>query len=76
MSDVLTLDELRIELEPLVDVDPSQIGDEDDLSAYGLDSVRMMMMLEALSDRGWRVELVELASEPTLRQLSRIARRS
>ncbi|MFF2621950.1 phosphopantetheine-binding protein [Oerskovia jenensis] len=43
------------------------IGLDDDLTDHGLDSVRLMALLERWRAAGWPVEFAQVAVEPTLR---------
>ncbi|GAA3218862.1 phosphopantetheine-binding protein [Oerskovia jenensis] len=44
-----------------------EIGLDDDLIDHGLDSVRLMALLERWRAAGWSVEFAQVAVEPTLR---------
>ncbi|MFJ4106929.1 phosphopantetheine-binding protein [Oerskovia enterophila] len=44
-----------------------EIGLDDDLTDHGLDSVRLMALLERWRAAGWPVEFAQVAVEPTLR---------
>ncbi len=45
----------------------AEIGLDDDLTDHGLDSVRLMALLERWRAAGWPVEFAQVAVDPTLR---------
>lgn len=55
----------------LLEEDPSELGAHDDLLDWGLDSIRMMNLVEELKDEGFEVSLIELTREPTLAHFAR-----
>ncbi|AOR62392.1 isochorismatase family protein [Pectobacterium wasabiae] len=57
---------LRAELQPLLDEDASDIEGDDNLTDYGLDSVRMMSLVTRWCKAGYNVDFVTLAKKPTL----------
>ncbi|GLW57362.1 phosphopantetheine-binding protein [Kitasatospora phosalacinea] len=62
-------DTLRAEIAELLGEDPEDIRDEDDLRDLGLDSMRVMHLVETWRARGARVEFADLAdlgTAPTL----------
>ncbi|MDL4770556.1 MULTISPECIES: phosphopantetheine-binding protein [Thermomonosporaceae] len=61
-----TRDELRSDVAGLLDLDPAELGFEDDLIDAGLDSIRVMMLIERWRDRGAEIGFAELAETPTL----------
>jgi aryl carrier-like protein len=44
-----------------------EIGLDDDLMDHGLDSVRLMALLDRWRAVGWPVEFAQVAAQPTLR---------
>ncbi|QJW35855.1 phosphopantetheine-binding protein [Cellulosimicrobium protaetiae] len=44
-----------------------EIGLDDDLTDHGLDSVRLMALVERWRGAGWPVEFAQVAVDPTLR---------
>lgn len=48
-----------------------EIGLDDDLTDHGLDSVRLMALLERWRAAGWSVEFAQVALQPTLRGVLR-----
>jgi bifunctional isochorismate lyase/aryl carrier protein len=56
-------DVLRATVTPLLD---EQFGDDDDLFDAGLDSIRLMTVVEHLRAGGHEVSFVDLAERPTL----------
>ncbi len=56
---------LRAELLPLLD-DDDEIGDDDNLLDYGLDSVRIMSLVTRWRQQGHDLDFVALVKNPTL----------
>ncbi|MFC9328956.1 phosphopantetheine-binding protein [Kitasatospora sp. NPDC057015] len=66
----LDLATLRADLADVTGERPEDIADDDDLRDLGLDSIRLMSLVETWRARGVKVELtdlVEIAPVPTLR---------
>ncbi|MFC6885945.1 MULTISPECIES: phosphopantetheine-binding protein [Actinomadura] len=61
-----TRDELRSEVAELLAVEPAEIGFDDNLIDAGLDSIRVMMLIERWRARGTDVGFAELAEVPSL----------
>jgi bifunctional isochorismate lyase/aryl carrier protein len=62
-----TREKLRSQIAELLERQPSDIGEEDDLvEAWGLDSIRMMSLAERWARQGVEVGFMELAEAPTL----------
>ncbi|MEC3913539.1 non-ribosomal peptide synthetase [Nocardia sp. CDC160] len=59
-------DEIRTALAAHLGLDPSAIGDHDDLIQLGLDSIRTMKLAGSWRKRGLPVNFAQLAAEPTL----------
>lgn len=63
----LTMQEVRAEVAGLLQEQPSSIADHDDLiMIWGLDSIRMMSLMERWRRSGAEVSFAELAERPTL----------
>ncbi|WP_019536306.1 isochorismatase [Paenibacillus ginsengihumi] len=63
----LTLQKVRAEVAGLLQEQPSSIADHDDLiTIWGLDSIRMMSLIERWRRSGAEVSFAELAERPTL----------
>lgn len=62
----LTLDGLREEVATQIGIDAAQLGDDDDLLLMGLDSVRLMALVQRWKLRGLNADFAELAEVPTL----------
>lgn len=60
------LESLRREVAALLGQAPETLGNEDDLLDLGLDSIRLMSLVEQWRARGMEVEFVDLAERPTL----------
>lgn len=72
----LTLEGIRAAVAQLLDVDPYQIGDEDNLLAVGVDSIKLMTLASVWQTLGVDVPFVDLAEEPTLNRWSRLTAQS
>jgi bifunctional isochorismate lyase / aryl carrier protein len=57
---------LRAEVAALLDVPPADLEDDDNLMYSGLDSIRLMSLLERWRRAGAVTTFVELAQQPTL----------
>lgn len=64
-----TPERLRAELARHVDLDPAELHDDDDLLALGLDSIRLMVLVDTWQADGLPVTYVDVAAAPTLRGL-------
>lgn len=51
----------------VVGADPADLLLDDDLTDHGLDSVRLMTLLERWRTAGWHVEFATVALRPTVR---------
>lgn len=63
----MTNDSLARYVASLLEVPPATISPDADLAALGLDSVRLMMILEFLAAEGYQVDFALFAEQPTLR---------
>ncbi len=63
----LTRDEIRADVAQALFAEPDEIGDDADLVAEGLDSVRMMALLEQWRTRGLEATFSQLMKVPTVR---------
>ncbi len=67
MTELLTLDRVRADVAELLYQDPAEIADTADLVESGLDSIRIMTLVERWrQDAGVRISFVELAESPTV----------
>ncbi|WP_107658894.1 phosphopantetheine-binding protein [Nocardia suismassiliense] len=62
----LTYDSVRADIADLLYLEPHELGDTDDLFAAGLDSVRLIGLIERWKSRGAAPAFVDLAENPTL----------
>lgn len=63
---VLTLVALRRRVAELLQLEPGEFTDEDLLTDFGLDSVRLMTLLEDLRTEGHQIDFDALAEHVTL----------
>ncbi|MFR9728259.1 phosphopantetheine-binding protein [Saccharopolyspora sp. MS10] len=66
MSGKLTLRDVRADVAELLYEDPSELTDEEDLLDWGLDSVRIMSLVERWRARGVEITFADLAERTTL----------
>lgn len=64
----LTRRQVREHVAELLQENAEEIGDEDDLLDWGLDSMRIMTLVEKLRARGVQVGFADLGETTTLRQ--------
>ncbi|MBB3108624.1 bifunctional isochorismate lyase/aryl carrier protein [Paenibacillus phyllosphaerae] len=65
----LTIEHLRVQIAELLHEAPGNLGDDDDLiHDWGMDSVRVMSLVERFRRGGAEVTFVELAERPTIAQ--------
>ena len=62
----LTADAVRADVAELLHLAPDEIRDSENLFEFGLDSIRLAMLLERWRAAGAEVGFAELAEEPTL----------
>uniref|UniRef100_A0AAU2JK84 Phosphopantetheine-binding protein n=1 Tax=Streptomyces sp. NBC_00049 TaxID=2903617 RepID=A0AAU2JK84_9ACTN len=67
-SPSLTLDRLVRDVADMLYTEPSEVSLEEDLLDQGLDSIRLMSLVEKWRTEGATVTFVDLAERPTLRQ--------
>ncbi len=65
----LTLEKIRADVADVLGEDPADIPDDENLVDYGLDSVRIMTLVERWRrDHGVEVAFVDLAEKPALEE--------
>ena len=62
----LTLDKMRADIAAIIDLDPSEVGDDDILPDLGLDSLRMMRLVLAWEEAGLKADFGLFAEYSTL----------
>lgn len=62
----LTLEEVRAQVAHVLTLDPMDLGNEEDLINRGLDSIRIMKLVEQFRRSGVEVTFVELAERSTI----------
>ncbi|GAA4918305.1 aryl carrier-like protein [Actinomycetospora succinea] len=69
----LDRDRLRADIAAALGEAPEDVGDDDDLMDLGLDSIRLMSLVEAWrAETGAEIGFVDLAEEPTVAAWSRL----
>ncbi|MDX6740072.1 phosphopantetheine-binding protein [Actinocorallia sp. A-T 12471] len=64
----LTLDRIRADVAEVLYVTPADIQDDTHLIDQGMDSIRLMTLVERWRADGARIEFVDLADQPTVTQ--------
>ncbi len=62
----LTLERMRADIAEMLNEDPSEVGDSDNLIDLGLDSIRAMTLATRWRKAGADVQFAELAEKPEL----------
>lgn len=62
----VTLESLRADIAAMVELDPAEIGDDDDLMALGLDSMRTMNLVLHWEEAGVPIAFPDLVETMTL----------
>jgi aryl carrier-like protein len=62
----LTLDSVRADIAELLYLEPEEVSDSENLFEAGLDSVRLLGLVERWRDHGATIGFVDLAEQPTL----------
>ncbi|OKI02164.1 isochorismatase [Streptomyces sp. CB02923] len=69
----LTIDHLRADVADVLGEDPADIPVDENLVDYGMDSVRIMALLERWRrDHGTRAGFVDLAEQPAIEAWARV----
>ncbi|SEH01270.1 bifunctional isochorismate lyase / aryl carrier protein/mycobactin phenyloxazoline synthetase [Nonomuraea solani] len=66
MSDSASAERLRAQIAELLDVEPGELGLHDDLVEAGLDSIRVMTLIEHWQREGHRIGFADLLEKPTI----------
>jgi len=66
-DDGRTIDDLRADVASLLGVASGDLAEDDSLYDQGLDSVRLMSLVERWRTRGMAITFAELAETPTLK---------
>ncbi|MBE5269520.1 MULTISPECIES: phosphopantetheine-binding protein [unclassified Stenotrophomonas] len=75
MGDVLDLERMRADVARVLECEPADIGDDDNLIDLDLDSMRMLGLVLAWSNTGLPLEFSQLAEHTTLRQWWQVVQR-
>lgn len=62
----LTLEQMRKDIARMIDLDPSEIADDDNLADLGLDSLRLMRLALAWEEAGLDADFSIFAEHSTL----------
>lgn len=72
MAERLTREAIRADVAELLHRDPGDAYDQENLFDCGLDSIRLLTLLERWREHGVSVSFVELAEQPTLENWLRL----
>ncbi|MFT0892680.1 phosphopantetheine-binding protein [Pseudochelatococcus sp. G4_1912] len=61
-----TRETMRADIARIISEDPSEIGDDDSLIDFGLDSIRLMTLMQRWGEQGLKLDFAQLAEKPTL----------
>ncbi|UNO39239.1 phosphopantetheine-binding protein [Streptomyces sp. MST-110588] len=65
----LTVEQIRADVADVLGEDPADIPDDENLVDYGLDSIRIMTLVERWrADHGIEATFVDLAEKPAIEQ--------
>jgi bifunctional isochorismate lyase / aryl carrier protein len=62
----LTKESIKDNVATLLHLHPTELGDDDNLFEWGLDSIRVLSLLEQWREGGAELSFVQLAEQPTL----------
>lgn len=65
----LTIDKLRADVAAMLEIDPGEVGDADNLMDLGLDSMRAMNLTLQWGDEGVPLDFADLAENMTLGEI-------
>lgn len=66
MAESLTLARIRADVAELLYQEPEEVADSADLLGSGLDSIRILTLVERWREAGATISFVELAEAPTI----------
>lgn len=70
----MDLEQMRADVAEVLYLDPSEVGDDDNLLDLGIDSIRLMTLAQRWTEAaGARVAFADLALRPELRHWWRLA---
>ena len=71
-SAALTVDDVRQHVAEVLGEPATDIGDHDDLLERGLDSIRLMSLVQRWRELGFETSFIDLAETPTVTAWSRL----
>ena len=66
MPEALTLERMRADVARMLREDPADIGLDDNLRDWGLDSMRLLNLVLAWNEAGLQLDLSEIGAQTTL----------
>ncbi|CAN7695268.1 phosphopantetheine-binding protein [Pseudorhodoferax sp. LjRoot39] len=66
MPEALTLERMRADVARMLREDPADIGLDDNLMDWGLDSMRLLNLVLAWNEAGLQLDLSEIGAETSL----------
>ncbi|GAA4232124.1 hypothetical protein GCM10022254_31220 [Actinomadura meridiana] len=64
----LTADRIRADVADVLSLDPRAVAEDVQLTDQGMDSIRLMTLVERWRDEGADIDLIDLAERPTVAQ--------
>ncbi|GLZ40757.1 phosphopantetheine-binding protein [Actinokineospora sp. NBRC 105648] len=61
-----TTDQVRAQVAALLEIPPTEIADDDNLLDHGLDSIRVLTLIETWHGQGTEIGFADLAESPTV----------
>lgn len=62
----MTIEQLRADIAEVLKEDESEFENDDNLVDFGLDSIRLMTLIQRWSERGIELKFAELAERPEI----------
>lgn len=69
MTSPITREQLRADILSILEDEPDELGDDDNLIDMGLDSMRAMNLLVKWDEDGVPIDFADLAGAPTIAEL-------
>jgi aryl carrier-like protein len=66
MPELMTLERMRADVARMLREDPADIGLDDNLMDWGLDSMRLLNLVLAWNEAGLKLDMSEIGAETTL----------
>ncbi|MED7955358.1 MULTISPECIES: phosphopantetheine-binding protein [unclassified Streptomyces] len=67
-TDAFSLERIRQDVADVLQIDPQELDDDELLVYQGMDSIRLMTLVQRWRDKGTEVTFVDLAGEATIKR--------